>query len=292
MKSLSFGEILWDIIEGNAKIGGAPLNVSAHLTKMGFEASIISSVGNDDYGVKALEECQKLNVNNRFIQTLKEYPTGSVDVFLTDGQPDYSIHENVAWDGILLNNALHEALDEETWEVFIFGTLAQRSDNNRMVLDEIFQRGKFTHVFFDVNLRKEYYTKVILSKSLKRCSILKLNEDEVQVISDLFLNGSSSIENCCKRLAGEFAIDSIIVTLGAKGAHLHHKGKDYFVEGKPAKVKDAIGAGDSFSAAFLYTFLKTNDPQLAVSNGCTLGAFVASNEGAIPDYNPLNLLNT
>lgn len=291
MKSLAFGEILWDIIEGNALIGGAPLNVSAHLAKMGIDTSIISSIGTDQYGVRALEACKRLGVNSHFIQTSAEHPTGTVDVFLTDGQPDYTIHEDVAWDCIRLNDTLLKAMEDEIWDVFIFGTLAQRSENNRIVIDEIFHHGDFRNIFFDVNLRKEYFSEDLLFKSLERCSILKLNDEEVHTIADIFIGPSSSYEEFCAKLSEKFAIDTIIITLGAKGAHFHHEGKDYVVPGQPAKVKDTIGAGDSFSAAFLYTYLKTKDPVLAVNNGCILGAFVASSDGAIPDYNPSDLLN-
>ena len=138
MKALFFGEILWDVIENKPYIGGAPFNLAAHMTKMGFKSTLISSVGKDALGRKALKEAEKRGINSSFIRVHPDLPTGIVEVSLDErGHPTYLIKENVAWDNIVLNQDLIDNLTKDKWEIFCFGTLAQRTKENREVLSQI-----------------------------------------------------------------------------------------------------------------------------------------------------------
>ena len=124
MKAISFGEILWDIIESKAHIGGAPFNLTAHLAKMGINSYIISALGDDEYGHRAMDKVKSLKMNDSYISLLKDYPTGTVDVELTGaGMPTYIIHENTAWDNIILSKEQLNELPAENWDVFCFGTI-------------------------------------------------------------------------------------------------------------------------------------------------------------------------
>jgi fructokinase len=135
MKSLAFGEILCDIIDGNAYIGGAPFNLAAHMSKMGMESFIISSLGKDKLGIEACEILDNVDIHKNYVSVLDSHPTGTVDVVLDEaGIPDYVINENTAWDNIELSKDAINKIFSEKWDIFCFGTLAQRTENNKNLL--------------------------------------------------------------------------------------------------------------------------------------------------------------
>jgi fructokinase len=285
MRALAFGEILWDIIEGKKYLGGAPLNFSVHFVKCGGVASIISAVGNDVLGSEAIERINTLGVDTSRIATLPDLPTSTVDVFLNNGQPDYKIHENVAFDAIQ-DIDLQALSSANAFDIFYFGSLAQRSLISRNALNNILENVRFTHVFYDINLRKNYYSIDIIRYALGRCSVFKINDDEVQVVSMLIYKKVLSLRAFAVRVASEFAIKTIVITAGAKGCYCLVKDQFDYIPGVQVTVADTVGAGDAFSAAFMYLISHGITVQRAASIGNVIGAFVASSSGAIPDYPP------
>lgn len=283
MRALSFGEILFDIIEGEDFLGGAPLNFAAHLAKCGAESYILSRVGDDELGKKALEQIEELNIKDIFIQRDSNYLTGTVEVELKGGQPDYTILENVAYDFISTED-VDEKLNKEEFDIFYFGTLAQRSRDSAKTLHHLLDKKSFKHVFYDINLRKGYFSKKILEGSLQRCTILKLNDEEVDVLSNLFFGEKIIMEKFAERIAEDFKIHLVIITAGARGCLVHEKGKFGFEKGFPAEVVDTVGAGDAFSAAFIFQYYKYGDALKAARIANRLGAYVASSRGPIPAY--------
>ncbi|HLT81931.1 MAG TPA: carbohydrate kinase [Cyclobacteriaceae bacterium] len=281
MKVLAFGEILWDVIDGEEFLGGAPLNFAAHCAQCGNEAYIISRVGKDRLGEKALELCRSFNVSDAYIQIDPRRPTGTVDVVLADGQPDYTIHENVAYDYI----AADDIPDVRGFDVLYFGSLAQRSLKSALALDSVLERGKFRYVFYDVNIRKRIDAAAILRRSLPRCTIVKMNTDEIGVVGALLEENSDSYEVVCRLLVEQYPnIDVVIVTAADAGCYVFHADQLYHVPGIPVVVEDAIGAGDAFSAAFMNEFVRSGDPQAAARLANRVGAFVASKRGPLPTY--------
>lgn len=284
MRVLSFGEILFDIIEGEYYLGGAPLNFAGHLAQLGVDAYILSAVGDDELGRRAVHEVGKLGVNLSLVQQKKEYPTGTVPVVIKNGQPEYTILEQVAYDFIEVSQ---EKLSKAgPFDVLYYGTLAQRSQQSRETLALLMEKNTFKQVFYDINLRKGCVIKEVIYDSLLRCTILKLNDEEVGVLSELFYQQVLSQENFSRRVAAEYSIDVIVITAGASGSYVLEDGVFTFAKGYPAKVVDTVGAGDSFSAAFVYHYYKTKDPAYAADIANRLGAFVASSRGPLPVYTP------
>lgn len=283
MRVLSFGEILFDIIEDENYLGGAPLNFAAHLAQQGVESYIFSSVGNDELGTEALEKIRKIGVKTDFIQQDAHHPTGTVPVEFKKGQPDYTIRENVAYDYIDFE-ASKESLRQIDFDVLYFGTLAQRSSQSADALGQLIEQKTFRHIFYDINLRKNCFTTGLIDQSLMRCTILKLNDEEVEVLADMLYGKALSLEELVKQVANDYDIKIVIVTAGAKGCFLYEDRQVHFIKGYPAKVVDTVGAGDSFSAAFVHQYFKKQDALAAADIANQLGAFVASSRGPLPDY--------
>ncbi|HWQ49926.1 MAG TPA: carbohydrate kinase [Methanosarcina sp.] len=292
IKALTFGEALFDIIRGSAHLGGAPLNLAAHLAKLGAKPAVITAVGRDELGKSLLARAEAMGIDTSYVLTDKRRPTGTVTVELqAEGIPIFTINEGVAWDAITPGEKKFEALSREEWDVFCFGTLAQRSEENRKTLQRLFSEIKAKYFFYDINLRAGYYKKEWILSSLEHSTILKMNEEEAATISCLLSDTAGTCKSLtsykafCRLVTEKYPEISVIcITKGPRGAAVYNKGVYEEVETTPVEVADTVGAGDAFSAGFLYAYLSGYGVSKATSIACILGTYVASKPGAVPDY--------
>ncbi len=286
IKVLAFGEALFDIIKGSAHLGGAPLNIAAHLAKLGAKPTVITAIGKDELGKVLLTRTEKMGIDTSYILVDKKRPTGTVTVKLEDeGIPIFTINEEVAWDAITLDEEKFKALAGKEWDAFYFGTLAQRSEENRKTLKRLLSEIKTNNFFYDVNLRVGFYTKRWILSSLEHCTILKMNEEEAATISDFLFGIVHSCDALCRLLTEEYPkISLICITQGPKGAVAYNKGVYEEIKITPIEVADTVGAGDAFSAGFLYTYLSGYGVSKATLIASILGTYVASKTGSVPEY--------
>lgn len=283
MRVLSFGEILFDVIEGLPYLGGAPLNFAGHLARLGAESYIFSAVGKDQLGREALKQVESLGVLMDLLETHPHYPTGTVAVELTKGQPSYTILKNVAYDYLALAEKQKVFL-KAPFDMLYFGTLVQRNKNSRETLRQLVGQVAFGNIFYDVNLRKDCYTEEIIRQSLDICTILKLNDEEVKVLGQMLFGIVLPMEAFAQQLAADFNINLIIVTAGGEGAYVYEAGVIHFVPGQPVQVMDTVGAGDAFSAAFVFQYQKSGDAVASAKMANILGGYVAASRGPLPEY--------
>lgn len=286
IKILTFGEALFDIIKGSAHLGGAPLNLAAHLAKLGAKPAVITAVGRDKLGEILLARAEEMGVDTSYIVIDEHRPTGTVTVELeNEGIPVFTINEGVAWDAITLDERKFESLVTGKWDVFCFGTLAQRSEENRRTLERLLSEIKAKHFFYDVNLRAGFFRKEWILSSLKRSTILKMNEEEAATISRMLFGTTYACKALCRLLTDRYPQISIIcITKGPEGAVVYQEGLYEEVKTTPVEVADTVGAGDAFSAGFLYTYLSGYGVLKATSIACILGTYVASKPGSVPEY--------
>ncbi len=283
MKVLAFGEILWDIINDHVHLGGAPLNFAAHSVQCGGEAAILSRLGDDEYGSDAWKRIDKLGLLMDLIQTDNLKPTGTVPVQLIGGQPDYYITPDVAYDFIDYNLA-KDQIENHVFDVLYYGTLAQRAASG-VVLKSILEDFNFRIKFYDVNLRKNCYSEEIIQSSMEYANVAKLNEDEVVEIGHMLFGEDREPVDFIRHLLAKFQqMEHVILTAGGDGCYAYVGQTLHHVKSEPIHVVDAVGAGDSFSASFMYAFFKTGDVLKAAKIGNKVGGFVASSTGAIPKY--------
>jgi fructokinase len=286
MRVLCFGEVLWDHIEKEYHLGGAPLNFAAHSAQFGSESSIISAVGKDDLGEKTLEGVRKVNVKTDLIALVPQ-PTGVVEVTMNRGIPSYEIVEGTAWDNIALSPEREALIRESDWDLFYMGSLAQRSEaNSRILHEKILPRVKARIVFFDANLRQHYYTREVMEKSLTRTTILKLNDEELPVISELLYGEKLDPEALFGRMKSlSSKLELLILTKGPDGADIiSDKGLQYFPIESDVPVVDTVGAGDSYSGSFCFAYFHTGDISRSARFAQDVADRVVSQPGALPDY--------
>lgn len=284
MKNLviGMGEALWDVLPDGKKIGGAPANFAYHVKQFGLDSCAVSAVGEDALGNELLERFDEKGVNYHIDRV--PYPTGTVQVELDDaGVPQYEIKENVAWDNIPYTDSL-EKLAKNT-KAFCFGSLAQRNVVSRDTINrflEAIPKEDDPLIVFDINLRQNFYTKEILCKSMENCNILKINDEELVLVSRMFGYPGIDLENKCWILLGKYNLKMLILTCGINGSYVFTPGEISFLPTPVVEVADTVGAGDSFTAAFISNILKGRTVRDAHHIAVETSAYVCTQKGAMP----------
>lgn len=280
MKVTSFGEVLWDDFPSGKVLGGAPLNVVVRLKALGADSSIISCRGDDEDGEELLSQILSKHVNADLVQICPDQATSLVKVSLDkSGSASYEIVYPCAWDRIQVQPEALQRVAES--DAFIFGSLATRDEVSRATLEQLLEQAKFK--IFDVNLRKPHYDTDRLLATMKKVDMVKLNDDELYELAEVYGSPYNSIEQNIAYIAKLTGVETLVVTLGSHGAALYRDGQLYRHSGFRVKVADTVGSGDSFLAGLTYKLLNNADPQEAVTFACALGALVASRHGATPE---------
>jgi len=276
-KIVCFGETLWDIFPNERKIGGAPLNVACRLHSLGSEVHLISRVGKDDLGDQILIYLKEHGLNTHTIQIDDKYPTGIVKVSLDSlNTASYSIERPVAWDYISLDNATLSKVRSS--DALIFGSLACRNETSKNTLFALLDENVFK--VFDANLRPPHYSMDLILELIKRSDFIKLNDEELEEICDFVNIKGLDVTDQIIALSAITNSRHICVTLGKDGAVLYFDKQIYKNAGYVVKVKDTVGAGDSFLATLIHHFLLKEGPQFALDYSCAMGSIVASKSGA------------
>ena len=279
---VGMGEALWDMLPEGKKIGGAPANFAYHVSQFGLDSRVVSAVGEDELGAEILKNFREKKLNC-MIETVP-YPTGTVQVELDiNGVPCYDIREGVAWDNIPFTPAL-EGLARQTRAV-CFGSLAQRSVVSRETINRFLDAmpdGEGQYKIFDINLRQGFYTKEILCNSMRKCNVLKIKDEELVTVSRMFGYPGIDLQDKCWILLAKYNLRMLILTCGVNGSYVFTPGEISFVETPKVEVADTVGAGDSFTAAFVASILKGKPVPEAHKIAVATSAFVCTQNGAMP----------
>lgn len=277
---VGLGEILWDMLPGGKVLGGAPANFAYHVSQFGFDGRAISAIGNDALGDEILD-----NLNSKKLKYCVEktdFPTGTVQVTLDGkGIPNYEICENVAWDNIPLTPEM-EAIARNTKTV-CFGSLAQRNSVSRTTINRFLDLLPADALkVFDINLRQHFYSKELIESSLNRCNVLKINDDEVVIVADLFGWKAKTEMEVCQQLLSDYELQMLVLTKGTQGSYVLTATETSFQPTPQVEVADTVGAGDSFTAAFVASLLKGKNIQEAHEMAVQVSAYVCTQHGAMP----------
>ncbi|MDR1096981.1 MAG: carbohydrate kinase [Tannerella sp.] len=274
------GELLWDVFPDRKKAGGAPVNFVYHATQMGAEGCAVSAVGNDADGREIIRELEKNGI--RHCTAVTEHPTGRVLVELDNGSPTYTITEGVAWDYLPLTQQAMDLVKEA--DAVCFGTLAQRSPVSRETVGALLACAP-EHALrvFDVNLRQHYYSRELISDSLEKSNVFKLNDEELNILRPMFgLEGDDC--EVCRALMEKYNLRYLALTAGSRSSAVYSQTEISTIPTPQVTVADTVGAGDAFSGAFIYSILTGKPLREAHRKAVEIAAFVCSRYGAWPSY--------
>lgn len=283
---VGMGEALWDVLPEGKKIGGAPANFAYHVSQFGLPSCVVSAIGDDALGKEIIENFTSKGLDQLIAEV--PYPTGTVQVEIDQtGIPLYDIKENVAWDNIPYTEHL-DALAKRT-KAICFGSLAQRNVVSRETINHFLDtmpKDDDSLIVFDVNLRQGFYNKEILCKSMQNCNILKINDEELITVSRMFGYPGIDLQDKCWILLGKYNLKMLILTCGINGSYVFTPGNVSFQPTPKVEVADTVGAGDSFTAAFIASILKGKSVTEAHSIAVKTSAYVCSQKGAMPILPP------
>ena len=274
---IGIGELLWDVLPTGKKAGGAPINFVYHASRLGAESYAVSAVGNDPLGDEIMAEIDKIGIGH--IIPRVEYPTGTVLVELKDGIPNYTIIEGVAWDHIPLTEEMKQLAKKA--DAVCFGTLAQRSETSRETIQALLSFvAEDAYRILDVNIRQHYYSKEIIVSSLRNCNVFKINDEELLLMKRIFDIEGKKEADACQWFVETFNLKYMILTAGSDYSAIYTHNDVSRVKTSKVKVADTVGAGDSFTGAFISSILAGQTLEEAHLAAVDRAAFVCTRHGA------------
>ena len=284
MKQLivGLGEILWDCLPEGKKLGGAPANFSFHAGLLGADTVAISAIGKDELGDEILRELDEKGL--KYLLPRVEQETGTVQVTVdSKGIPSYEIKTGVAWDNIPFLPEMAQLAAK--CDCVCFGSLAQRSEVSRNTIKEFLGHTPEKCLkIFDINLRQQFYTKELIQDNLLACNVLKINDEELDIVSDMFGFQDTSAQDKCLRLLEEYRLKMLVLTCGVNGSYVFTHDQKSFIETPKVKVADTVGAGDSFTGAFAASVLAGQTIQEAHQLAVQVSAFICTQKGAMHKF--------
>ena len=275
----TYGETLWDVFPDGSVLGGAVFNFSYRLMTLGDDARLITRLGTDELGERTLKRIKDLGLSVDHIQMDPRHPTGTVDVYLDENKnPDYTINEDVAYDHIHLTDDLVELVEKA--DSLCFGTVIQRSERSRETFRSLVDRFSGENIFYDINIRKNCYTEDIIRQSLRAATILKLNDEELSFLTDMFSLSKEDIHGRTGELIDEFCLEHCVVTLGDRGIYAKSGVHEAYAPAYAVELVDPVGAGDACAAGFMDCLVRGMDLEYTCSFANALGALVAAQQGA------------
>lgn len=283
-KIVSLGEVLWDLFPDGEQFGGAPANVACHAAILGADVAMVSAVGNDRYGQEAIEFLRNFGIDTSQVQTVDDATTGKVSITLdANGKPTFEIHKNSAWDQITWNRDLESLVTNA--DAVYFGTLGQRSEVSHATIRRAVETARSASIprVLDINLRAPFFSQALIREAVELASHLKLSDEELPEVCAAFgLERDGLPEMLLGQIRDTAGLEMIVMTCGAKGAVLATPDSILKQSGMNADVRDTVGAGDSFVAAFMVGLLHGEPLDEILRQACKVAAATCSHAGAVP----------
>lgn len=280
---ISIGEILFDIYPDGNKLGGAPFNFMYHIHKLTGGSTLISRIGKDELGKEILEFFAKNQLESIYIQLDNSFSTGvSRPTLKKDKIPDWCIKETSAYDGIELNDKIISLVERS--DCFYFGTLAQRTTRSRETINALFHR-KDVKYFCDLNIRQNFYSREVIEKSLTASNVLKLNQEEFELVRGLLYQNKNMEEETIEAIIQDFKLDILSITKGENGSVIYNQNDKSSVVCNRCDVVDTVGAGDAYSSILCLGYLRNWDIHKINKIASEFAAEIIKIKGALPEDN-------
>ncbi len=287
---VAFGEVVWDILPNGNLLGGTPSNLVFRCNSFDEEGHLLSRVGDDDLGNKALERLKQLGISDENVQIDTEFPTGTVRVsFDENNEPKYNVTLDVAFDHIEFSA---EALKlVRNANCLFFGLLSQRFGISKNTLRELIKESPDSLRFFDLKLFDHFFNVNVVEMLLSSSQIVRVKEKEISFLANELKLNSTNLEDFCVQLSNKYKIEIVLVTRGTNGVFAFHEKQGVFCDpGYAIEIEDNIGSGMAFCAGFLHYYMNGKGIQEAIDFGNAAGALNTTKRGATTFFNKNDVL--
>jgi fructokinase len=278
---VALGEVLWDVFPDGPRFGGAPANLACHAAALGADVFVVSQVGDDPLGQRAVAALRQHGVNTDHVGRSPDHATGTVQVELDpSGKPHFTIRQNVAWDDLSWSDELNRRAIGT--DAVCFGTLGQRTQSARGTIQRFIAATPPSALrFLDINLRAPFYDQAVIEQSLSVANVVKLSDEELPIVASM-LGIKAGEGKALAQIRDRYQLRLIALTRGERGALLVGDDGNSDLDGRPADVKDTVGAGDAYAAVLTLGLLKREPLETINRRACQVAAFVCSQRGATP----------
>lgn len=283
-KIVAFGEVVWDNLPGIKVLGGTPANLVYRCNSFGEEGHLLSRVGDDEPGRKALLRLQELGISAADVQIDPEFPTGTVEIIFDEhNEPVFQVIPDVAFDHIEFSA---EALKlVRNADCLFFGLLPQRYGISKNTLRELIRESPNSLKFFDLKLFRHFFNAAVVENLLKSSHIVRIKEKEIGILGRHLNLKPDTLEEFGRQLIQKYQVDLVLITRGPGGVFAFHKDQGPFYDrGYDIELKDNIGSGMAFSAGFLHCFLQGKSIRDSLNFGNAAGALNATKTGATSEF--------
>lgn len=288
VKVLAFGEVLFDVFGTDEKIGGAPFNFAAHMSRQGADVELMTAIGRDERGERVLQYMAQYGVQGSLLARVDE-PTGICQVCLDDkGVPTYDLVKPAAWDNIPWTLPGQERVASSKYDLLYFGSLSQRESVSAETLEKLRKTVSCQWILFDCNIRQPFVTRESVENGLSSCTHLKVSREEAPALAAMGLTPVYSDEDrqtWCRMIADKFGIKQVLLTLDKDGAAVYVADEGLYLEqaGERVKVISTVGAGDSFAAGYMASQLRCESVAQSLHKAIILSSQVVQSAGIFPD---------
>lgn len=287
-----FGESLVDDFITEQVVGGAPFNVARNLAAFGMATLMVTRIGEDKNGALVRGEFERFGMSAAGLQIDEREATGRVVVERSATGHRFIILPDQAYDYVATEPAL-AAMAAASPSVLYFGTMAQRHETSRAALGAMLKSSSALR-YLDLNVRDGQVTERCAFESLHLADIVKVNEEELQDLFKWYTHtqpGTGSIDSramtdACQALMRIFTLQGLIVTLGERGAMYFDADGTVTINQEchaPAHIVDTVGAGDAFSAVFLYGRAQGWPLPLILARANAFAGAICGVAGAVPN---------
>ncbi|MCM8822113.1 MAG: sugar kinase [Candidatus Omnitrophica bacterium] len=267
-------------------VAGSESSVAISLSRLGIKTAWISKLVDDPLGRKIVQNIQSHGVDtSKVVWTQK----GRIGIYFIE----YGVtprSTKIVYDR--KNSAINSLKPEEIdWNCFndvklvhLSGITAALSKNcAELVKKTIFEARKKRKktVSFDLNYRSRLWgvrkARIFFEKVLPNIDILIAAKRDIEMVFGMKI----SVESMFQKIKEMFGNKIIVITAGSNGAFAHD-GKIYHCKAYKTFEVDRIGAGDAFTAGFIYGYLIKKDTISALSYGNAMAALKYTMPGDIP----------
>jgi ribokinase len=251
--------------------GGKGANQAVAAARLGGEVVFICKTGNDIFGKQAKEVFDREGINTRFVFSDPELPSG-VALITVDKHGENSIAVASGANANLLESDLRKATELIESAAYVLMQLEIPIATIEYVASVAARK--------NVKVMLNPAPACILPDSLlAKINILTPNESEAEMLTGESVRDVESATRAAMRLHKK-GVETVIITLGEKGALLFHNGEATLVAGIPVKAVDTTAAGDVFNGALVVALSEGKSIHEAVSFACRAAAISVTRLGA------------